>query len=78
MAGTKVAVIALLLLAVLTASSVPTVTAFHCVNDCIERCSNGKNLESCQAMCKTACLPAGAAEAAKEAASKVTDAVGAV
>jgi len=62
MAGTKIAAVAFLLLALLASSSVPAVTAFHCMNDCIERCSNGKNLDSCQAMCKTACVPAGAAE----------------
>ena len=73
MAGTKTTAVvaAFLILAVLMASSTPAVTAFHCMNDCIERCSNGKNLDSCQAMCKTACTPAGViAEAAKEVAAK--------
>ncbi|CAA6662878.1 unnamed protein product [Spirodela intermedia] len=26
--------------------------------DCVERCSNGKNLESCAKMCAEACLSA--------------------
>ena len=78
MTGTKTTIVvtAVPILAVLMVFSVPVVTVFLCMNDCIERCSNGKNLDSCQEMCKTACtLPSDMAKAAKEAANKVTDAV---
>nr|AAB04686.1 tpc70 protein [Tradescantia paludosa] len=55
MADTKMTVVALLLISMLKASSFPSVPAL-CLDDCIARCSNGKNLDSCTNMCNMACI----------------------
>ncbi|RRT42849.1 hypothetical protein B296_00053039, partial [Ensete ventricosum] len=56
MANTKMAVVALLLVAMLVASSAPAVTAL-CFQDCYNRCANGQvGSVSCTSMCTQACV----------------------
>lgn len=56
MAETKIAVVALLLVAMLAVSSVPAVSAYGCFEDCYKRCSNGKESVACATMCSQACI----------------------
>lgn len=56
MAGNKMAVVALLLISMLVFSATPALSAPGCVEDCVNRCSNGKNLVSCGTMCAAACV----------------------
>ncbi|WOL17599.1 hypothetical protein Cni_G26392 [Canna indica] len=56
MASTKMAAVALLLVAMLMASTAPSASGF-CFPDCYERCSNGKaGVQACADMCAQACV----------------------
>ncbi|RWW78036.1 hypothetical protein BHE74_00013767, partial [Ensete ventricosum] len=56
MAETKMAVVALLLVAMLVASTAPAADAF-CFPDCYQRCANGQERNAaCANMCVQACV----------------------
>lgn len=55
MADTKMVVVAFLFIAMLMASSTPTVNSL-CLPDCYDRCANGKEGNTaCSEMCALAC-----------------------
>ncbi|KAJ0982278.1 hypothetical protein J5N97_010533 [Dioscorea zingiberensis] len=56
MAGNKMTVVALLLISMLVFSATPALSTPGCIEDCVNRCSNGKNLVSCGTMCAAACV----------------------
>ncbi|CAA7399290.1 unnamed protein product [Spirodela intermedia] len=58
MASAAKFLLGLVLVLALVLAAVPVISGYGCLDDCVERCSNGKNLESCAKMCAEACLSA--------------------